>query len=154
MLAAAKYIGADRIEIIGNKYVSDKVLSELDTVIPNWREGLINSPLEVNNFPFKDYFVDLLSNNLILHFIMIYLIFMLIIITISRIIIESNVNLDKIKNLPLPIIISSYIHSFVVKLVNVWRYSVNYWLLYTLVCLLLFNCACVYSFYMALSVIN
>ena len=66
----------------------------------------------------------------------------------------SSQSLDKIKNLPLPITISSYIHSFVVKLVNVWRYSVNYWLLYTLVCLLLFNCACVYSFYMALSVIN
>jgi hypothetical protein len=114
----------------------------------------INSPLENRGYNLNNYFIEMLTNNLMLHFIMLYLIFMLIMMVISRLIIDSNINLDKIKNLPLPLKVSLFLHSIVVKLVNVWRFSVNGWLLFGLSMLFFFTCGSAYSFYVALSLLK
>jgi hypothetical protein len=114
----------------------------------------INSPLENEVYNLNNYFIEMLNNNLMLHFVMLHLTFMLIVMFTSKIIIESKVNLDKIKNLPLPLKVSSFIHSIVVRVVNTWKSGVNYWILTILFFIMLFNSVSVYSFYVLLSLLK
>jgi hypothetical protein len=90
---------SDSILLQSNSHQSNsKILSALDQQNPNWKDSFINSPLEENLFP---HIIDVLSNNLLLHFIILYLLIMLLIIFTCKFILKDNIEFTKIKNNPL-----------------------------------------------------
>ena len=93
----------------------------------------VNSPLENEGYYLNNYFIEMLTNNLMLHFVMLHLTFMLIVMFTSKIIIESKVNLDKIKNLPLKVY--SFHSSKISKYLEIWRklLDISYSILYNVI---------------------
>jgi hypothetical protein len=96
------YLGilkANSILLQSNNHQSNsKVLSALDQQYPNWKDSFINSPLEENIIP---HIINVLSNNLQLHFIILYLLIMLLIIITCKYILKDNIEFTKIQNNPL-----------------------------------------------------
>jgi hypothetical protein len=89
---------SDSILLQSNNYQSNsKILSALDQQSPNWKDSFINSPLEENLFP---HIIDVLSNNLLLHFIILYLLIMLLIIFTCKFILKDKIEFTKIGNNP------------------------------------------------------
>nr|YP_009690145.1 hypothetical protein PPIT_000044 [Porodaedalea pini]QEG56925.1 hypothetical protein PPIT_000044 [Porodaedalea pini] len=120
---------------------------------PDWINKFINSPLEKGdllNTPFMKAIIEILSINLTLHFVILYLLIMLVIIFSCKIIIDKEINFNKVLEYPL----GKYIHKFLTSYVNIWRNSANIWIYFILFCLIIFNCASAYSFYKILSAIN
>lgn len=78
--------------------VQSKIISTLDNSTPNWRDSFIHAPLEGDQLQFL---MSVLSNNLYLHFIILYLLFMLLIIISCKFIFKDNIEFKKIKNYPL-----------------------------------------------------
>ena len=90
---------SNSILLQGNNQPSNsKVLSALDQQYPNWKDSFINSPLEENIIP---HIINVLSNNLHLHFIILYLLIMLLIIITCKYILKDNIEFTKIQNNPL-----------------------------------------------------
>ena len=81
-----------------NHQSNSKVLLALDQQYPNWKDSIINSPLEENIIP---HIINVLSNNLYLHFIILYLLIMLLIIITCKYILKDNIEFTKIQNNPL-----------------------------------------------------
>lgn len=81
-----------------NHQSNSQVLSALDQQNPNWRDSFINSSLEENLFP---HIIEVLSNNLLLHFIILYLLIMLLIIFTCKFILKDNIEFTRIQNNPL-----------------------------------------------------
>jgi hypothetical protein len=83
----------------------------------NINKIIINSPLESNditNLNIKTDLITMLNYNLTVNLIMIYLIFMLTLIFIFKFVLDKNISLDKIKNLPL----GNYIKLLLIKLIS------------------------------------
>jgi len=143
----------DKIEIFANKDESSKFISELNKNDPNWADKFINSALEngdVLNLAFKEYIIEILTTNILLHLVMMYLLFMLIIIYTSKIILEKKINFDKLKEYPL----GKMTHYILIKLINIWRLNADIWVYLILISLFIFTGASAYSFYLILSVLN
>nr|YP_009690183.1 hypothetical protein PPIT_000080 [Porodaedalea pini]QEG56963.1 hypothetical protein PPIT_000080 [Porodaedalea pini] len=141
----------DRHEITVNSEQTSRVVSELNTNDPDWINKFINSPLEkgdILNIPFVKSVIEIISTNLILHFVIIYLLIMLVIIFSCKIIIDKEINFNKVLDYPL----GKYIHKFLTFYVNIWRNSANIWIYFILFCLIIFNCSSAYSFYKILAV--
>jgi hypothetical protein len=81
-----------------NHQSNSKVFSALDQQYPNLKDSFINSPLEENIIP---HIINVLSNNLHLHFIILYLLIMLLIIITCKYILKDNIEFTKIQNNPL-----------------------------------------------------
>ena len=88
---------SDSILLRSINYQSN-ILSAFDQQSPNWKDSFINSPLEENLFP---HIIDVLSNNLLLHFIILYLLIMLLIIFTCKFILKDKIEFTKIENNPL-----------------------------------------------------
>jgi hypothetical protein len=78
--------------------VQSKIISTLDTNNPNLRDSFIHSPLEGDQL---HYLISVLSNNLYLHVIMGYLLFILLIIISCKFLFKDNIEFKKIKKYPL-----------------------------------------------------
>jgi len=140
------------IEVKGNLKQTSKILDEVEKLEPNWDNNLINSSLEKGdllNFPFKDEIIHNLSLNLTLHYVMIYLMFMLFIIVTSKVIIDNNIQFDNIKSYPL----GKYIHYFLIKYTTMWGKRANLWIYFILFSLIFFTCVSTYSISLILSVL-
>jgi hypothetical protein len=141
---------SDRIEFNSNVEQSSKALEEVNKIDPNWVDKTINSPLEKGDMlnishSFKDQLLEILSTNLTLHFIIVYLSFMLILIFTSKLILEKGWTFNKIKDLPLPFGINNFISSILTRMINVWKLNSNVWIYFIMVTLFIFNCASTYS---------
>ena len=77
----------------------------LDNMDQNVRNCFINSPLEQSDSR-NQFVIETITNNLLLHFIMLYLLCMVLVIFISKLLINQDFQFNKIKNYPLGI----YIH--------------------------------------------
>jgi hypothetical protein len=71
---------------------NSKVLRTLEQLNPNWKDSFISSPLEP-----QDYIVKVLSDNLLLNYIIVYLLFMLLIIISCKILIREDIDSNTIK---------------------------------------------------------
>jgi len=83
----------------------------------NSLENIINSPLELSEIGtsnIKNDLITMLSYNLTINLIMIYFIFMLIFIFLFKFVLDNNISLEKVKNLPL----GYYIHLILSKLIS------------------------------------
>lgn len=91
-----------KIPLINNSFrvyaeQTSDVIKQLDLMNPNWRDSFINSPLELGDNSLVSFLFTSLSNSLYLHYICLYLIFMLIVIYTCKYIIDRNINLEPIK---------------------------------------------------------
>lgn len=138
----------NKLEIKGTQDQSNSVIEELNKDYPNWKEGFINSPLEngdVNSI--KLFLIETLTNNLILQFIIIYLMIMFIIIFTCKLIIEKNIELNKIKEYPL----GNYIYYILEKYISIWKTSANIWIYLLVFSVLIFSMGSAYSIYQVIS---
>ena len=123
-----------------NHQNNSKVLSTLDQQYPNWKDSFINSPLEENIIP---HIINVLSNNLYLHFIILYLLIMLLIIITCKYILKDNIEFTKIQNNPL----GAWIKNIINKLISTWKISSIFWIYFIIFNLLIFNSASIFSMY-------
>lgn len=122
VLKAKKIESNSQTILESNLDSSSNVLIELEKQNPNWKNKIIiNSPLENTEILRIDQAIELLNTNLSLHFIILYLLFMVLIIFTSKLLIEKNIKLDNIKNLPL----GYYIHFIFNKIINIWNINAN-----------------------------
>ena len=82
-----------------NRGESSRIILELNQINPNWRDTFINSPLKSDKELYQ-FVLEVLNNNIILHFITIYLLIMLIIIFLSKLVLN-NTNFNFLNNYPL-----------------------------------------------------
>lgn len=140
-------------EIIANNEQVSQVISEMSKTDPNWADKFftINSPLEkseILNIPLVRAIIDIISSNLVLQFIILYLLIMVVIIFSTKVIVENKINFDNLLNYRL----GKYPHKLITLYVNIWKNSANIWIYYILFCLIFFNCISIYSLYYILSV--
>lgn len=143
----------DKIEILANKDESSKIIEVLNKNEPNWADKFINSALEngeILNLAIKEDIINILTTNILLHLVMMYLLFMLIVIYTSKIILEKKINFDKLKKYTL----GKYIDYILVKIINLWRLNVDIWVYLILISLFIFTGGSAYSFYLLLSELN
>jgi hypothetical protein len=122
---------------------TSKNLSEI------FSESNINSPLESNEF-LTNEIINLLNNEFILHLITIYLILMLILVFTIKYVIDQNLNLERIKSLPL----GKYISYFIISIINSWKVSSVFWIYFFLFFILIFTCASTYGIFAILFVLK
>ena len=103
-----------------------------------------------NNLIFEQI-IQLITNNVYLHYINIYLLGMLFIIITCRYLIGDNqLLLVKLKKLPF----GNFIYKFISWYTNIWVKASIIWLYYIITVVILFNCVSIYSFYHILSIIK
>ena len=129
---------------------ASKVLAEIENTFPapEWGNIFIKSPLEPSGSgggsdPLNQYLLDILSNELILNFVTVYLLVMLLIIFICKLILTKDIQFNKLKKYPL----GSYINYFLVKYFSIWQTSGNIWIFLIVISLIVFNVTCVYANY-------
>jgi hypothetical protein len=88
---------------------------------PNWKDLFINSPLENTELLRINRAIEYLNINLSLHYLILYLIFMVLLIFTSKLLIENNSKLEAIKKLPL----GYYIHFILNKIIKMWIINAN-----------------------------
>nr|YP_004376360.1 hyp4 [Moniliophthora roreri]ADO51587.1 hyp4 [Moniliophthora roreri] len=125
------------IELIGNES-SNKVIKALEENNPNWKDSFIHSPLENNQF-----IIDILSNNLLLQFIVLYLLIMLILIISSKFLLNESSEFKTINSLPFGGVISYLLK----KYISIWKKSSNIWILLIVFSIFIFNLVSIYSIY-------
>lgn len=140
------------LEKNGNIYLKfqDKGLEITDNVII--KNASIYSPLEPGDtsITIKNQIIELLSYNLNIHYVMIYLIIMCIFILSIKIIIDLDLSFDYIKNWPF----GTFIYKFISKLLKMWSKTNIYWLYYILFSLLIMMIGSTYGLYGSLVLID
>jgi hypothetical protein len=127
--------GTSPITINGNTEASSKIFNELEKLDTNWKDNFfIKSPLE-NGDPITKFFLETLTDNLILHFIILYFIVVLTLIIICKINLPKDPQFPKIKGLPF----GNLIHKLLTNYISVWQISSNFWIYFILFFLFLFN---------------
>lgn len=109
-------------------------------------EIILNSPLEPVEselIQIKADLISVLSNELALHGIMVYLICVLIFIFTIKIVIDKNISIERVKMLPL----GKFIHFILSKLISSWRFTATTWIYIILSILLVFSCSSSYIIY-------
>lgn len=132
---------------------NSRVVEELNRTVPDWYNQFINSPLEKGdllNSPFLQSISDLIHTNLFLHFIILYLLIMLVIIYSCKVLLENNIHFNNILNYPL----GKYIHKILNFYINIWKKNASFWIYFILFSLIIFNCGIVISLYKILSAIQ
>ena len=127
---------------------TSRTIQELDKFNPNWRDMFINSPLESDKVLYK-FVLDTLNDNLILHFLSIYLLLMLLIIFLAKLnLINSDFNfLEKFY-------INNTLKSLIIKYISIWQKSNNIWIFSIITCVIIFNIASLISFFNLISVLK
>ena len=100
--------------ITGNLNETSKVISELEKVDPHWRDKFIHSPLEINTSLTK-FVLEVLNDHLLLNFIIIYLLIMLLLIFISKFVLNKNTKFNNLNKYPL----GNLINKFLVKVLRI-----------------------------------
>jgi hypothetical protein len=138
--------GNIKIVIDGNKEASSKVISEIEKLDPNWKDKFsINSPLE-NGDVINQILIDNLTNNFLLHIIILYLLTVLIFIIFCKFNLNLQNQLLKIQSLPF----GNLIHKILSKIISLWQISSNIWIYFILFALFIFNLTATYSIYQIL----
>src|SRR6266481_399631 len=139
----------NKLEINANQEQTTNVIEELNKSIPNWKDGFINSPIESGDLDnsIKLFLIETLTNNLILQFIILYLMFMLIVIFTCKLIIEKEIQFNIIKKFPL----GNYIYLILNKYISIWRTSANIWIYLIVFCVIIFTFGSIYSIYQTIS---
>lgn len=111
----------------------------------------IKSPLETDiTLTIKSQLIDLLSLNLALHLMMLYLIFMLIFIFSIKLIIDNKISLEIIKKLPL----GSFLFNLLNKVILVWSKSNTFWVYFLSVSIFIFTGIAAFSLYACLYLLH
>lgn len=127
-----------------NNQTNSQIISALDQQNPNWRDSFIHSPLELElEKNLTPHIISVLSDNLLLHFIILYLLIMLLIIISCKFIIKDNIEFTKIQNHPL----GGWVKYIINKFISIWKVSSNFWIYFILFNVLVFNSASIYSIY-------
>ena len=109
------------------------------------KDASINSSLDNGdmNIQIKNQIIELLGYNLNINSVIIYLILMGILILSVKVITDSNLSLDYIKNWPGGLIIFKFLN----KLLTVWSITNIYWLYFIIFSLLIMMIGSTYGMY-------
>lgn len=118
---------------------TSKIIQELEKFDLNWRDIFINSPLEADKELYQ-FVLNMLNNNILLHFINIYLLTMLLIIFMSKLVLN-NTEFHFLKKY----FLGQYISHFLVKYISIWQKSGNVWIFFIVICVILFNIVAILS---------
>jgi len=125
-------------------YVNNTIYSVNDSIVS---DNIANAQ---NNLIFE-HIIQIITNNVYLHYINIYLLAMLFIIITCRYLIgENQLLLEKLKKLPF----GNFIYKIISWYTNIWVKASIIWLYYIITVVILFNCVSIYSFYHILSIIQ
>src|SRR5580658_5395839 len=91
----------------------------------------------------KQALLDQLNNYFILEFVSVYLLVMMLIIFTCKLLIDKNIQFDGVKKYPL----GHYIYIFLTKYISLWRTSVNLWIYFILLSVIIFHLTIIYSLY-------
>lgn len=127
--------------IKGDNTVSSRVLEKLDQVDPDWKDKFsINSPIE-NNEEFLQFITNHINNNLIIHFVILYFLFMLIIILTSKWALDNNIQFNWLKGTS----IGNFVHYWLMKYISIWKAHTHIWIIYIIIIVIIFNFVSIYS---------
>ena len=113
----------------------------------------INSPIEPNErilIEYYDFFTTILQQDYILHFLMIYLIIMLIYLFTIKLILDKNISFEPIKNLPL----GPILFKIITKFISIWKNSLYFWIYFILIFLLIFVSCSTYVLYVCTTILQ
>ena len=112
----------------------------------NYQDKIYQMIIEKNNVNTMnddDFIMYILTTNYKLHFIMIYFIVMLFYLFTLKIIIDKNIKLDFLKNLPL----GTYIFSICNKMILIWKNSLYFWIYFLILNLFIFISTSTFTLY-------
>jgi hypothetical protein len=115
---------------------NSKILKTLDQYNPNWKDSFISSPLEPT-----DYIINTLNNNLMLDYIILYLLFMLLIILSCKFVIREDIDSNSIKKY---LFIDS-LSNLIKKYITIWKKSSNIWIYFILISIMISEIISIYS---------
>nr|YP_009710705.1 hypothetical protein [Amanita phalloides]QFZ98654.1 hypothetical protein [Amanita phalloides]WLF85165.1 hypothetical protein [Amanita phalloides] len=134
----------------GDKEVCSNVIKELDKVDPNWKDSFnVNSPIEKGEL-LNPILMDNLQDNYLLHFIILYLLFMLVIIFTCKLILKENHQFPILKKLPK----GNLIQKFFTYYITIWQKSSVIWIYLILFFLIVFNSIATFSLWHAVNYLN
>lgn len=136
-------------KITGNLDETNKVISELEKVDPNWKDKFIPSPLESDS-SLTQFVVEALNTHLFLNFIIVYLLVMLLLIFICKLVLNKNTEFQNLNKYPL----GNLINKILVKYISIWQTSGNVWIFLILGSLIFFNLVTLYSFYSLIKILT
>lgn len=139
-------------DVFGQESVADVVVQ---TVEPNAsqleRSIFINCPLESTElYADKLLVINILNNDLLLHFIMIYFVFMLIFIYTLKLIGDKGLYTQDLQTKVQALPLGKYLDMLISKSINTWKFSNNLWLYIIMVFLFLFLCFSAFAIFACL----
>jgi hypothetical protein len=107
---------------------NSNILKALEQQNHNWKDSFIPSPLEPT-----DFIINTLSNNILLEYIILYLLFMLLIIISCKILIRDEIELKTIKRF----VVSEVLSKFIKKYITIWQTSNILWIYFILISIII-----------------
>lgn len=130
-----------------NKESSSAILRELERSDPDWKSKFImNSPQEQTEV-LLGHVKDFITDNVLLHYIAIYLLFLLLFFIAAKIILDHKIEIKWIQKYP-------RIHGWWLKYLSLYKVSNTAWMLYIIGVLIVINCSSLYSFFKILEVLE
>ena len=127
-------------EVFESNVVSDVQVFEVKDDKHSFSD-FIKSPLEPTELILtsdKVFIVKMLTNDLILHFIMLYLVCMLILIFSVKLMVDKDLYSQKFENKVKSLPLGKYIQIIISKLINSWKFSNSFWIYLIIGFLLIF----------------
>jgi hypothetical protein len=112
-----------------NAVQNSTVLQTLDQYNPNWKDLFISSPLE--NI---DLITNMLYDNLMLDYIILYLLVMLLIIISCKFVVSEDIDSKTIKRF----VFSDFLSKLIKKYITIWQKSTVLWIYFLLFSLIIF----------------
>lgn len=123
-----------------------------NNIIPSVNESLVSDNIAntQDNLIFE-HIIQIITNNVYLHYINIYLLAMLFIIITCRYLIGDNQQLlEKLQKLPF----GDFIYKIISWYTNIWVKASIIWLYYIITIVIIFNFVSIYSFYHIISILT
>jgi hypothetical protein len=117
----------------------------LDQQNPNWKDSFISSPLESN-----DFILNILTDNLLLNYVILYLLFMLLIIISCKFAIGDNIDSKTIKRF----VFSDLLSNLIKKYITIWQKSNILWIYFILISIIISEIVCIFSIIIILNILT
>lgn len=109
---------------------------------------IVNSPLEPGDF--NSWLLDILNTQLLLHYVILYLLIMLGIIFICRFVLDKNIQFKPLSENRLLKFIFKLINNYI----NIWKTSSDFWVFLILSSLIIFTITSIFSFTQIISILS
>ena len=136
--------------ITSQKEETNQVINELNKLDPDWKDNFwVESPADMSQ-PIFEKLIDILTDQLYINIIIVYLLFMLTIILIIKLLINKDYKFEFLNKYPL----GSYLSKFLVFYISIWHRSSNMWIFFIIFFVIIFNLNLIYSGYVVIDFLH